>query len=287
MDIRSGASARAADAWTAFWADPGQSSCATGAPEIWQVLTNHWSSFARSLAHGTPVLDLGCGACAVGRLVVGARPDLHVTGIDAAKIPSIAHPQIAVLSHTVMEDMPFTARRFGAAVSQFGFEYSQTLESAREIVRVLGAGAKVSFLVHHAESAIVAATCARLRVLEDFLGPTLCAAFCSGDSARFTSHLSSLIGRHPHDDLIAHLARALTPRLGHPQGKRIAIWAAIEEALAPERRVSESLKSSCVAASRLEEWLGPLRSVCELKTVTVLREPGGVPIAWIIEGLCG
>ena len=158
MDTAPGVYARGADAWTAFWADPDQSRCAAGAPEIWHVLTKHWSSFARALAPGTRILDLGCGACAVGRLLVGARFDLHVTGIDAAGIPLATYPRIAVLSHTAMEALPFTEPVFGAAVSQYGFEYSRTEVAAREIARVLAPGANLSFLVHHADSAIVAAS---------------------------------------------------------------------------------------------------------------------------------
>ncbi len=287
MGTAAAANTGAADAWTAFWADHEQSGCATGAPEIWQVLSDHWWSFARSLAHGTPVLDLGCGACAVGRLLVGARSDLHVTGIDAAKIPPAAHPQLAVLSHTAMEALPFMERRFGAVVSQYGFEYSQTDLAAREIARVLAPGAKLSFLVHHADSAIVAATRARLAVIDMFFGPALRTAFCSGDAAGFDSQMAALIEQHAQDDLVACLSRALPPRLASPQARRIAIWAAIEEALAPERCVSGTLLACCVAPSQIGEWLDPLRSIGELMPITVLREPNGDPVAWIVDGACG
>jgi len=185
-----------------------------------------------------------------------------------------------------MEALPFL-ERFGAVVSQFGYEYSRSDESARQIGRVLAPGAKLSFLVHHAESAIVAATRARLDAIDELLAPGLRAAFCSGDASGFSSLTAALIGRHPHDSVVADLASALPSRLGSPPGKRIAIWAAIEEALAPERCVSESLKSCCVTPSQLTDWLGPLRSACELKAVTVLREPNGTPIAWIVEGIRG
>jgi SAM-dependent methyltransferase len=278
--------ARATDTWTAFWADSGQSSCATGAPEIWQALERHWTSFSRSLGYGTRVLDLGCGACAVGRMVVRARSDLHVTGIDAAKVPATAHPQLAAMSHTAMEAMPFAARRFGAVVSQFGYEYSRIDESAREIARVLAPGAKVSFLVHHAQSAIVSATRARLDAIDEFLGPPLRAAFCSADAAALASRLSALVGKHSQDDLVAQLAQALPARLSSPPAQRVAIWTAIEQALTPERRLSEALGSCCVGQSQIGEWLGPLRVVCELLPPAVLREPNGDPIAWSIEGVC-
>jgi SAM-dependent methyltransferase len=280
-----GAQESATGAWTAFWADPEQSRCAAGAPEIWQAIRSHWTSFSQGLAPGTSILDLGCGAGVVGRLLVAGRSDLEVTGVDSAKIPPAAHPHLAVLSQTAMEALPFPERRFGAAVSQFGYEYSQTAATAREISRVLNAGAKLSLLVHHAESAIVASTRSRLDAIGALLAPAMRATFCSGDATGFRAQLSSLLGRHPHDPLIAQLAQALPPRLGSPQTKRTAIWAAIDEALAPERCVAESLLARCVAPSHLAEWLGPLASVCELQPVSVLREPNGDPIAWSVEGV--
>jgi len=275
----------ATDAWTAFWADPEQSRCAAGAPAIWQALATHWVSLSRSLAQGTPVLDLGCGAGVVGRLLVGARPDLRVTGVDSAKIPSAKHSQLELLSHTKMEFLPFQERRFGAMVSQFGYEYSRIEATTREIARVLAPGARISFLVHHADSAIVASTRARLDVIHALLGPAMRTAFCSGDAAYFNAQMRALIEKHAQDALIAHLAQALPPRLGNTTEKRIATWVAIEEALAPERCVSETLSACCVSASQIDEWSGPLRSVCQLLPVSVLREPNGDPIAWKLEGV--
>ena len=271
-------------AWTAFWADPGQSRCAAGAPAIWQVLANHWAAFARSLPQGTAVLDLGCGAGVVARLLVGARPDLRVTGVDSAKIPPAALPQISVLSHTAMESLPFPERRFGAVASQFGYEYSQTDATTHELARVLAPGAQLSFLVHHADSAIVASTRARLGVIHALLGQAMRTAFCSGDAASFNARMRMLMEKHAGEPLIAQLAQALPPCLRNAPEKRISTWVAIEEALAPERCVAETLEECCVGAARLDEWLEPLRSICQLPPVSVLREPNGDPIAWKVEG---
>ncbi len=222
----------------------------------------------------------------VGRLLAGARPDVHITGIDAAKIPPPTHPRLAVLSHTAMESLPFPDRRFGAAVSQFGYEYSQIAPAAREMARVVAPGARISFLVHHADSAIVAATRSRLDAIGGVLGPTVRTAFCSGDIAGFNAEVAALIERHPHDRLIAQLAQLLPSRLIDPQMKRIAIWVAIEEAIAPERCLAEALQTCCIAPSQVEEWSGPLRAVCDLAPVSVLSEQNGEPVAWRVEGVC-
>jgi SAM-dependent methyltransferase len=285
MDTASGFRARAAEAWSAFWADSAQSRCAAGAPGIWVALSGHWESFGRSLEAGTRVLDLGCGAGVVGQLLLDARSDLRITGIDSAKIPPSTTPRLALMPQTDMESMPFAGRQFGAVVSQFGFEYSQMNDAVREIARVLEPGAKLSFLVHHAESSIVHTTRARLKVIEEFLGPTLCAAFCSADVTTFSSELSALIQRHQDDALAAHPARALPPRLSSPHGHRLAIWTALEVALEPERRVSESLMACCVKPPQLEEWLEPLRCVCDCGPIPALREVNGEPVAWIIQGV--
>jgi len=277
--------ARTKDAWTAFWTDPGQSRCVAGAPDIWHALADHWSAAARSLTPGTRVLDLGCGAGAVARLLLAARSDVEVTGIDFAKIPLTLYPNFELLSETPMESLPFGAQCFDAVVSQFGFEYSRCAETVRELALVLAPGAKLSFLVHHAESSIVATNRSRLRALVALLGLPMRAAFCSGDGVVFNGHLSALRAQHPHDTLIAELARCLPSRLGRTPREKAALWDSIEDALAPERCLAESLDSHCVAPARLEQWLEPLRGLCELQPVAVLREPDGAPIAWRVQGV--
>ena len=213
----------ARDAWSAFWQDPGQSRCVAAAHDIWQTLTHHWATFATELDCGTRVLDLGCGAGAVARLLLAARGDVQVTGIDFARVPLVIHPNFELLSDTAMESLPFGAQCFGAVVSQFGYEYSHTEAAASEMAQVLAPGARLSFLVHHSGSSIVATNRSRLNALIGFLAPTTRAAFCSGDVASFNAQMTALIKRHPDDSLVAELARALPSRLGRMQRERIAI----------------------------------------------------------------
>jgi SAM-dependent methyltransferase len=281
------AKARDKDEWTLFWADEAQSRCSAGAPEIWAALQAHWDSLARSLPRGARVLDLGCGAGAVGRMLLAARDDLQVTGIDSAKIPPSNRPQLDLISETGMESMPFEERSFAAVVSQFGYEYSHADASAREISRVMAPDAKLSFVVHHAASAIVAETRARHSAVMAFLGAPLREAFCGGDVSGFNAQITLLVQRYPNDTLIAELARALPSRLGWMPDKRVATWETLEQALAPEQCISDSLLACCVAPAQMTEWLGPLREVSELFPVAVLREANGTPIGWKIEGTRG
>jgi SAM-dependent methyltransferase len=278
------AQVQARDAWTAFWQEPGQSRCVAGAAGVWQVLDEYWSAFSCSLPGNSRVLDVGSGVGAVARRLACARPDVFVTGIDFARIPLTLQPQVELLSETPMESLPFEDHSFGAAVSQFGFEYSRTDEAARELARALMPGARLQMLVHHADSSIVSSNRDRLSALQSFLSPAVRNAFCDGDASALDVQLSALAHRHPSDALVAELRRSLPSRVGRPPRERGAIWNAIEDALAPERCLAESLNASCVAPAGLNSWLRPLQATFALAEPLVLREPAGPIIGWHIRG---
>lgn len=284
-DAGTRAGARDREEWTLFWADSTQSRCAAGAPAIWQSLERHWTAFARTLARGAHVLDLGCGAGAVGRLLLAARADLQITGIDAARVPRSTLPRMELVPGTDMESLPFENGSFAAVVSQFGFEYGRTEEAAGEVGRVLAPGGELSLLVHHSQSEIVRASRERLGAVTAFLAPTMRASFCAGDAADFGAQLALLVQRYPDDPLIDQLARALPARLGWLAERRSSTWELLEQALAPEMRMSDSLGACCVAPSQIDGWLEPLRAVGELEPVSILHEADGTPIAWCVAGV--
>ena len=78
-----------ADVWTEFWVTqrPGSMCFQAGSPDVWQPLISQWSSFASTLATDACVLDIGCGAGTVGRMLIGKQPKLRVVGIDMRKCP--------------------------------------------------------------------------------------------------------------------------------------------------------------------------------------------------------
>ncbi len=275
---------REREAWTKFWADPDHSRCAERASGTWAALARHWSGVAHSLARGTRVLDLGCGAGIVGCLLLDARPDLRVTGIDAARVPASDRRSLDLLSGVAMEALPFGGRRFGAIVSQFGLEYGDVVATTREIARVAESGARLAFVVHHARSPVVADTRSRLRALRHFLAQSLRTSFCSGDAPALAARLAELRDRHPRDALIELLARELPARIRGARAHRSVIWNELEEALAPEQCIAECLDESCVPPSRLDEWLEPLCGACNLGSVVELRDGAGAPVAWRILG---
>jgi SAM-dependent methyltransferase len=282
---RAGQGWPAQEAWSAFWQEPGQSRCVAGAPHIWRELERHWSAFSAVLEAHSRVIDLGCGAGVVARMLRDARHDLHVTGVDFARIPLTLRPGIELLPETSMESLPFPDRSLGAAVSQFAIEYSDVEATARELARVLTPGARLSLLVHHAESAIVITNRRRLEVIDSLLGVNMRAAFCGGSAGAFLSQMAVLRTRFARDELLDHLAGALPSRMARTAPERAAIWKAVEDALAPERCLAESLQSSCVPEAGLGLWLAPLEAAFRLRAPAMLREQGGQPIAWKIEGV--
>lgn len=275
-----------AEAWTAFWQDQGAGSrCLQGAsPDILQALGNHWSSFAAALSSGVSILDVGCGAGVVARTLVAEQRHLRVTGIDLATIPPSADPQIELLSRTPMESLPFADASFGAAVSQFGYEYGRMDEAAKELARVLAARAPFSLLVHHSESRIVANGRARNRALGHLFGGQVQAAFMSGDAAALDQQTTMLMRQFPGEILIKQAAGGLRSRIASGDRQRAAVWAAVAEALAPERRILDALEASCVAPDELDGWLAPLREMFEVRSPSAIRRLSGEPIAWSIEG---
>jgi len=270
-------------AWTAFWQE-GQTQCVSAAPEIGQELRQHWTAFSATLAPGARVLDLGCGAGAVTRALTAVRRDVHVTGVDFATLPFAINRHFDLLSDTAMESMPFADGSFAAAVSQFGYEYSQTEQAARETARVLAPGAHISFIAHHAGSAILAENRERLAALRALLDSGAGPAFCDGDAPALTHELMTLHAPHHSNDVIAQLAHSLPQRITRADRERFAIWKAVEDALAPELWMLEALCAACVAPNDIETWLRALQHHFAIEAAAVLREPNGAPIAWRITG---
>lgn len=287
IELATRRSGTAKNAWTAFWQEPGQSHCVAGASQVWHVLNRHWSAFAATLGSRTRVLDLGCGAGAVASLLLEARSDVDVTGVDFARIPLTLHPQVELLSDTAMECLPFADNCFGAAVSQFGFEYGEIGQVVSEMARVLEPRAQFSFLVHHADSSIVARNRSRLNALVAVLSPAIRVAFCGGDVVAFNVQMSALKTMHSHDSLVDQISKCLPARMSRPSVERIALWKAIEEAVEPELCLAESLNACCVGPEELDDWLAPLRGLFRLQQPAVLREPNGDPIAWQLQGSQG
>jgi SAM-dependent methyltransferase len=278
---------RQARAWTAFWQEQGADSrcLAHAQADVRRAFESHWAAFAALLRPRARLLDIGCGAGVVGRNLLAARPDLLITGIDAARVPASSDPRIALLSETPMEILPFENGGFDGAVSQFGFEYGDVAQAAKEVARVLAPGAPFSFVVHHFHSAIVRQSRGRDPALRALLGDGVKRAFLSGAAVSLDRQLWPIRNAAPADPIVGQVAQALQGRMGFGRGQRIAVWNAIVDALAPERELIAALDASCVAPDALERWLANLSDQLEVMTASALCRPTGETIAWKIEGV--
>jgi ubiquinone/menaquinone biosynthesis C-methylase UbiE len=164
-------------AWTIYWAeDHLQSFVATDGDADKHPLNSIWQEFARSLNDGAKVLDLATGNGAVPVALLSAREQLKIDAVDQAAIDPIQfvkgvteleavnfHPDIDV------NTLPFTSDSFDAITSQFGIEYAGLLEATGKALEVLKTNGRMSFLIHHADSAIIDSSRAKLREMEQLL----------------------------------------------------------------------------------------------------------------------
>jgi ubiquinone/menaquinone biosynthesis C-methylase UbiE len=280
-------SARVAQAWTTFWAtqSPGSRCLACAPAQIVEPLDSHWRKFAPILPEGTTVIDLGCGAGAVAIELLAAQPHLELTGIDIAIVPQPADSRIMLLPCTPMELLPFADASFGAAVSQFGYEYGRRVEAAHETARVLAAGAPLSFLVHHSDSPIVRGMELHKRAIEGLCGWPMRSAFLGGDRGALEEEIARVSCECRGDPIVYTAARALRAHLAQDKRRRTALWNAIMEALEPERVMLTALDHCCIGHGDVEHWTGPLSEDFDLAAPEVLRARMGEPIAWAIAGI--
>lgn len=280
------ASGRHADAWSEFWQEQDVASgCCHHAPDIRCRLEDHWRAIAASLPAWTRVLDIGCGAGAVGRALVGANMRLRVTGVDYAAVPASGVRGVDILPNTPMERLPFGDGSFGAAVSQFGFEYGCVDQASRELARVLRAGAPFSLLVHHSEGRILVDSVHHRQALEAICGPQLEGAFLTGDATALDRSLSLLRRRWPSESIVEDAAQGLRRHIALLPRHRGEIWRAVKAALAPELVMLVDLEASAVSTDRLGSWLQPLAERFELNPPQIVRLAGGGPLCWKIEGV--
>lgn len=275
----------AAEAWTIFWADQGpRSRCFARAPELSELLDAHWRGFASALPASARVIDLGCGAGAVGRALLSEAPGLSITGIDSAEVPASSDPNLRLRSRTTMESLPFADRSFEAAASQFGYEYAPAEAAAKEIARILIPDAPFSFLVHHPDSPIVADMRRHRRAIEGLCGLRVQAAFFSGNANDLADRFADLKRECADDPIVEHAERGLCAHLRNDQSNRLQIWKAVTEALAPELFMLDSLDLCCAGDQEVHDHIEPLTQWFDVRLPAVVRTRAGQPIAWEVHG---
>ena len=148
------------EAWNDFWARPGRGQSTGCLPARWQSvfaeLERQWRGFAETLPQGAKVLDLATGDGRVLHWLGQARADIARVGVDLAPRLPPPPPGVEVRAGVPMEDLPFEHDQFDGVISQFGIEYGDPPAIAREIAQVAKADARIAFVVHRADGAILA-----------------------------------------------------------------------------------------------------------------------------------
>lgn len=275
--------------WSAFW----QEFCPENEPherchipgDGQQVVDRHWARFASGLPCEAQVVDLGCGAGITGKLLLGHRPDLRVTGVDFADVPALDVPNLRVFPWVNMEDLPFGDGCFDAAISLFGIEYGNIERTARELGRVLKPGARFSFLTHHRDSEIAQEGRTRRMALQDLLSKKVGAAFLSGRIAGIEEQLERLKKQFPGEPSIALFSRYIRNNVAPDSTERQVVWQGMIEGLGPEISLLSLMEASAKSSAEMGSWLPPLLSIMRGVSVTVMRRGSGQPIAWQVAGV--
>jgi SAM-dependent methyltransferase len=274
--------------WSTFWRDFGVEDKLLERCHIpgdgRSVVDQHWAQFADALPPEAEVIDLGCGAGIVGRILLSHRSDLRVTGVDFAKVPTMEVENLTIFPWVNMEALPFGDNSFDAAISLFGIEYGNIDEIARELPRVLKPGACFSFLVHHQESEIVREGSTRLRGLRELLSGKIKAAFLVGRIADFDQQDQKLRDQFPGEPSVKIFSDYFRRNIARTRPERQAIWQKLADDLSPEIALTKHMERSAKSAAQMGAWLAPLLSIMRAVSVSVLRRRSGEPIAWAVTG---
>ncbi len=175
-------SADGANAWSTYWASGALHSCAGSFAENYDgVIGQTWAEFFRALPNGARVLDIASGNGPLAQLMLTTTPDaqMHCTCIDLA---SVSPAWISALSphqrtrvtfrpRTAMEQLDAPDGPFDAVMSQFGVEYGDWQTMIQRLPVLLHPSARLQFICHAKDSAIVTAGDAEKGHLEWLLKP--------------------------------------------------------------------------------------------------------------------
>ena len=165
-------------AWSSYWTQGPMHSCIgsfdagyTGA------IGDFWDAQAGAMAAGARVLDLATGNGALPLRFWERHGD--AIAIDAVDLAALApqwhqsgtHPRIRFHQGVAMEALPFPDASHDWVVSQFGFEYADRDAALGECLRVLAGGGTLAFVMHHADSVLVAVGRNELANVQCLLAP--------------------------------------------------------------------------------------------------------------------
>ncbi|NVD45452.1 class I SAM-dependent methyltransferase [Qipengyuania atrilutea] len=145
--------------WKAFWDRQRTVRTPGVVSQQWDAISraqfDAWADFSALLPLEARVLDLATGFGKLPEMLRAIRSDVTIVGIDVAEPLPKGSDGVQLLGGVSMEALPFDESQFDAVVSLFGFEYGDTAEVSREILRVLKPGGPIGFMVHRGDGPIL------------------------------------------------------------------------------------------------------------------------------------
>jgi SAM-dependent methyltransferase len=293
----------AADPWADYWrrAEAAQGSAclpeagATLAP----LLEECWRSFALMLPRRGRLLDLATGGGAVPAMLRAAAPALELVGVDQAPdLPK--RPGMQLKGGVAIERLPFPDRRFDAVTSQFGIEYGDAERAAAEAARVLRAGGRLRFLLHHAQGPVVAHNRARGAAIDWAVrGSGLFAKARALAAARgamptlptppaFAEAVGEAARLFPGQSAAAEIAEALRRTLemgrGRPPAETLEVLGELERRAGSELGRIEALLAAACTPERVAALRACLEGCrLEVDAPATLGAAGAPPFAWRVD----
>lgn len=271
------------DAWNIFWQHGlGDGACLPGAVDANTRLQQYWTTFADNFEAPAHLVDLACGGGIVARRLAASNELIRVTGIDYADVPAADQDRVELKSGVDMSSLPFDDASLDGAVSQFGIEYADAQKVGKELARVLKPGAPFAFIVHHADSDVVANNAARAEVLDAVTSQNVRDAYVAGDKQALAKAMFDIRLHAARKDVVDEIARGLGQSMINAEGDRNDAWGEFERLAKGERAILGALHHAAV--ERPEPWLDQLGSVFAAEGISVFRDSRDAPIAWSIFG---
>lgn len=271
------------DAWSRYWARAASGACLPGAPpDVQQRLEHVWTSAARGLQGAVRWLDVAAGGGAVAKYVQSVRPDLVVTGIDAAEVGPAA-AALGVCGGIDASALPFSDASFAVVSSQFGLEYCPRTAWA-EVVRVLQPAGDLVLVCHHAESRAVAQNGGRLAAIRALVGAGLFQlaeglASGAGEDPQLVAAVMAARAEHGEQSVVAELPQALGQWARARRPDAVAAIRAEAEAEMARLAAMQVAALDADAVAERQNWLGGVFTTAE-----PLLDASAMPICWVIRG---
>ncbi|MCZ6559488.1 MAG: class I SAM-dependent methyltransferase [Gammaproteobacteria bacterium] len=163
--------------WDDYWRHGALTSCADAFEGNYQgEIRRVWEEFFRSAEYDTTILDIGTGNGAIAliasQVAAELKRDFSIHAIDQAEIDPLAmlKPDTAGLatihfhSKTAAENCGLPDHSVDMVSGQYALEYTPLEETVTELARVCAPGARLLFVMHHADSIVLETAAEELRL---------------------------------------------------------------------------------------------------------------------------